>query len=72
MKCVRTVGQGVPIRMTDAEARQWVERDHDGEYCKKRFWREWWSNETHRGSWPNAGSQGYSRLAAANIGGGPQ
>lgn len=41
MKCIRVVGQGVPIRMSDEDAFQWVERDGDGEYCSKSFWKEW-------------------------------
>jgi hypothetical protein len=40
-KCIRVVGQGVPVRMSDDDAFQVVERDHDGEYCSKRFWRAW-------------------------------
>lgn len=42
MKCVRLVGQGVPVRMSDEEAFQIVERDKDGEYCSKSFWKDWW------------------------------
>lgn len=34
-KCIRVVGQGVPVRMSDADAFQIVERDKDGEYCPK-------------------------------------
>lgn len=41
-KCIRVVGQGVPCRMSDDDAFQVVERDHDGEYCPKSFWREWY------------------------------
>jgi hypothetical protein len=37
-KCVRVVGQGVPVRMSDEDAFQVVERDHDGEYCSKNVW----------------------------------
>lgn len=42
MKCVRIVGQGVPIRVSDAEARKIVEREGDGEYCGKQFFKDWW------------------------------
>ena len=42
-KCIRIVGQGVPVRMSDADAFQIVERDKDGEYCSKRFWRNWYA-----------------------------
>jgi hypothetical protein len=38
-KCIRIVGQGVPVRMSDEDAFQVVERDHDGEYCSKAVWR---------------------------------
>lgn len=39
-KCVRVVGQGIPVRMTDKQAFQLVERDKDGEYCSKRVWKD--------------------------------
>lgn len=42
-KCVQVVGQGVPVRCTDAEAREIVVKDHDGEYCSKSVWKEWWA-----------------------------
>jgi hypothetical protein len=45
-KCIRIVGQGVPIRTTDDEAFQIVERNKDGEYCSKSFWREWHADKT--------------------------
>jgi hypothetical protein len=41
-KCIRVVGQGVPVRMSDADAFQVVIRDLDGEYCTKQFWRDWY------------------------------
>lgn len=40
MKCVRIVGQGLPVRMTDAEAARIVHVDKDGEYCPKSVWRD--------------------------------
>lgn len=39
-KCFRVVGQGIPVRMSDEDAFQIVDRDFDGEYCPKRVWRE--------------------------------
>lgn len=42
-KCVRVVGQGVPVRLSDDDAFQLVERDHDGEYCNKKFWKTWYA-----------------------------
>lgn len=39
MKCVRVVGQGIPVRLSDADARRLVEVDGDGEYCPKAVWR---------------------------------
>jgi hypothetical protein len=42
-KCVQFVGQGVPVRCTDDEAFQIVERDLDGQYCSKGFWRKWYA-----------------------------
>lgn len=39
-KCFRVVGQGIPVRMSDEDAFQVVVRDHDGEYCPKRAWKE--------------------------------
>lgn len=41
MKCVQMVGQGIPIRVTDAHAAEIVERDHDGQYCPKRVFKEY-------------------------------
>jgi len=34
-KCIRVVGQGVPVRLSDEDAFQVVERDRDGQYCPK-------------------------------------
>lgn len=44
MKCVRVVGQGVPIRLSDDDAFQLVHRDGDGEFCSKAFWRRWYKD----------------------------
>lgn len=41
MKCLRLVGQGIPIRVPDAEAKQIVEKDFDGEYCSKSFYKNY-------------------------------
>lgn len=43
MKCVKFIGQGVPHRISDAEAFHLVVLDHDGEYCPKRVWREFYA-----------------------------
>lgn len=40
-KCVRLVGQGVPVRVSNEEAFQIVERGKDGEYCPKSFFKDW-------------------------------
>lgn len=42
-KCIRVVGQGVPVRMSDEDAFQVVVRDGDGEYCPKSFFKKWYS-----------------------------
>lgn len=42
-KCIQLVGQGVPVRMTDDEAFQIVDREKDGQYCSKNLWREWYA-----------------------------
>ena len=42
-KCIRVVGQGVPVRVSDDDALRVVVRNHDGEYCSKRVWREFWA-----------------------------
>jgi len=42
MKCVRIVGQGVPVLLSDDDARRIVEVYHDGEYCKRQFWKDWY------------------------------
>jgi hypothetical protein len=39
-KCIQIVGQGIPVRMSDADAFQVVERDHDGEYCSKNVFKK--------------------------------
>ena len=39
-KCFQVVGQGVPVRMSDADAFQVVERDDDGQYCPKSVWKK--------------------------------
>lgn len=44
MKCVRIVGQGVPIRLSDDDAHQIVARDLDGEYCPKDVWKDFRDN----------------------------
>jgi hypothetical protein len=41
-KCVQVVGQGVPSRLSDDDAFQIVERDHDGQYCSKAIWRNFY------------------------------
>lgn len=38
-KCVQIVGQGIPARVSDEDAFQIVDRDHDGQYCPKSVWR---------------------------------
>jgi hypothetical protein len=30
--------------MSDEDAFQLVERDKDGEYCSKKFWRDWYAD----------------------------
>lgn len=39
-KCFQVVGQGIPVRMSEADAKRVVEIDKDGEYCPKRLWKE--------------------------------
>jgi hypothetical protein len=39
-KCFQVVGQGIPVRMSDADAFQVVDRDKDGQYCPKHVWKE--------------------------------
>jgi hypothetical protein len=38
MKCIQVVGQGIPVRMSDADAAQ-VIAEGDGEYCAKAVWK---------------------------------
>jgi len=38
-KCIRVVGQGTPVRLSDDNAFQVVVRDHDGEYCSKTLFK---------------------------------
>lgn len=42
MKCIRVVGQGVPVRLPDAEAHKVVALEGDGDYCSKSFWKDWY------------------------------
>lgn len=44
MKCVRVVGQGIPIKLSDDDAFRLVERDRDAQYCSKSFWKEWYAD----------------------------
>lgn len=39
-KCFQVVGQGIPVRMSDRDAFQVVDRDKDGQYCPKHVWKE--------------------------------
>jgi hypothetical protein len=39
-KCFQLVGQGTPVRMSDADAFQIVNRESDGQYCPKSVWRK--------------------------------
>ena len=41
-KCVRMVGQGVPVRMSNEDAFRIVHNEKGGEYCSKSFWKEWY------------------------------
>lgn len=45
MKCVRIVGQGVPLRLTDDTAFDVVHRQGDGEYCSKSFFESWYEGK---------------------------
>jgi hypothetical protein len=45
MKCIQVVGQGVPVRLSDADAYQIVVRDHDGDYCPKHVWKQWYDRQ---------------------------
>lgn len=57
-KCVRMVGQGVPYRMCNEEAAQIV-REGDGEYCSKKFFKDWWqANEVPSGAVVNRATAG--------------
>jgi len=38
-KCFQVVGQGIPVRMSDEDAFQIVDRDRDGQYCPKHVWK---------------------------------
>jgi hypothetical protein len=49
MKCIRVVGQGVPVRLSDEKAHEIVVRDKDGEYCSKSFWKGWWKDDLSKG-----------------------
>lgn len=40
-KCVRIVGQGVPVRLSNDDAFRIVHADKAGEYCTRKFFRDW-------------------------------
>lgn len=62
-KCFQVVGQGIPVRMSDADAFQIVDREYDGQYCPKHVWKE------HRASAYNVerGSNCLHKLSGKNI-----
>jgi hypothetical protein len=39
-KCVQVVGQGMPVRLSNADAYRLVAIDHDAEYCPRSVWRK--------------------------------
>lgn len=43
MKCVQIVGQGIPVRLTNEDARRVVEVDKDGQYCPKHVFKKFWA-----------------------------
>jgi hypothetical protein len=45
MKCIRLVGQGVPVRLRNAEADKIVRVDKDGEYCTKRVFKDYGASQ---------------------------
>jgi len=45
-KCIQVVGQGVPVRLSDEAAFQIVEREHDGQYCSKGLWKDFYDAKT--------------------------
>jgi hypothetical protein len=48
MKCVQVVGQGIPVRLSNEDARHLVEVDHDGQYCPKSVWKQFHANNPVR------------------------
>lgn len=48
MKTIRLVGQGCPVRVSDAAAKRIVEKDLDGEYCPKSVYKEWTKKPAYR------------------------
>jgi hypothetical protein len=64
-KCVQIVGQGIPVRLSDGDAFQLVERDRDGEYCPKREWRKFYATDY----WVKRGgrSAGYATINGPQI-----
>ena len=60
-KCFQVVGQGVPVRMSDEDAFQIVDRDKDGQYCSKKLWREWYAPI------PPADRTGLAKLVGTKI-----
>lgn len=53
MLCVRVVGQGVPVRMSDKDAQKLV-KIGDAEYCPKQFWKDWWAKNGDVRKWGSA------------------
>jgi hypothetical protein len=61
-KCIRVVGQGVPVRLSDDDAFA-VVRDGDGGYCAKEFWKVWYDGQNDREPKPRL----ISRLVGSKI-----
>ena len=67
MKCVRVVGQGVPVRMPDAEAFALVHIMGDGDYCPKKLWREWYDGNEHYEAQGGRAKCGYFSLKQTDL-----
>jgi hypothetical protein len=64
-KCVQIVGQGIPVRFTNEDAFQIVERDKDGQYCSKRVWRDYYAR--HWQSHEDQPRSGFVELSGTKI-----
>jgi hypothetical protein len=64
-KCIQVVGQGVSVRLSDDDAFQVVDRDRDGQYCAKHYWKG--EYDTKSATFPDGRPRRYVRLVGNRL-----